>query len=82
MFNTCSSEVLLFFSTDIRATADVDFWIRPDLENAKKVIRLLSEFGFPTDQLTAESFGSAIASEDGCGSDPNRIVHFFVRHRI
>jgi hypothetical protein len=28
----------------------------PDLENAKMVIKLLREFGFPTDHLTPESF--------------------------
>jgi len=46
----------VFYYGHIRATADIDFWIRPDLENGKKVIKLLGEFGFPTEQLRPESF--------------------------
>lgn len=46
----------VFYYGHIRATAAIDFWIRPDVENAKKVIKLLREFGFPTDHLTPESF--------------------------
>ncbi len=37
-----------------RSTGDMDIWIRPDRENALKVIKVLKRFGCPMDSLTAE----------------------------
>lgn len=34
-----------------RYTKDLDIWIKPSLENAKKVYEALAEFGAPLDQL-------------------------------
>jgi len=34
-----------------RATGDLDIWIRPDLENALKVLRALVEFGAPLEAM-------------------------------
>ena len=31
----------------VRATKDLELWIRPDEENAQRVLRALSEFGAP-----------------------------------
>jgi len=39
-----------------RATADLDIFIRPDLENAKKVYKALADFGAPKDSVTIEDF--------------------------
>ena len=36
----------------IRATKDLDVWVRPDPENAKRVIQALKEFGAPLHDLT------------------------------
>ena len=36
----------------VRATKDLDLWVRPDENNAKKVLRALSEFGAPRGELT------------------------------
>jgi hypothetical protein len=36
----------------VRATKDLDIWVRPDLENAKRVLRALAAFGAPAQQLT------------------------------
>ena len=36
----------------VRATKDMDVWVRPDAENAKKVFRALKEFGAPLQDLT------------------------------
>ena len=36
----------------VRATKDLDLWVRPDQNNAKKVLRALSEFGAPRGELT------------------------------
>ena len=36
----------------VRATKDLDVWVRPDAENAKKVLRALKEFGAPLHDLT------------------------------
>jgi len=35
-----------------RATGDLDFWIRRSSENAARVMRALTAFGAPTDQIT------------------------------
>jgi hypothetical protein len=34
-----------------RATADLDVWVRPDPENAKRVVDALARFGAPLDAL-------------------------------
>lgn len=36
----------------VRATKDLDVWVRPDAENAKRVIIALKEFGAPLHDLT------------------------------
>lgn len=35
----------------VRATKDLDVWVRPDLENAKRVLRALAAFGAPIQEL-------------------------------
>ncbi len=37
-----------------RATKDLDVWIRPERENARRVWRALASFGAPLDTLTVE----------------------------
>jgi hypothetical protein len=37
----------------VRATKDLDVWVRPSANNAPKVIRALSAFGAPLHDLTA-----------------------------
>lgn len=39
-----------------RATGDIDFWVRADLENAKRVWRALASFGAPMHEITVEDF--------------------------
>jgi hypothetical protein len=41
----------------VRATKDLDVWVRPDLENARKVLHALSDFGAPAGGLTATDLG-------------------------
>ena len=42
----------------VRATEDLDLWVRPDSENAKKVIQALIAFGAPLHDLTEEDLTS------------------------
>jgi len=37
-----------------RATGDMDVWVRPDLENARRVWTALANFGAPVDRVTPE----------------------------
>jgi hypothetical protein len=39
-----------------RATRDIDLWVRPDVENSKRVMRALEKFGAPTFQVNEEDF--------------------------
>jgi len=39
-----------------RATLDIDIFIKPDLENIRKVIKALKEFGYDLVDLTYEDF--------------------------
>ena len=39
-----------------RATADMDIWINPIVQNIKKIIDVLIEFGFSPQDLTADIF--------------------------
>lgn len=38
----------------IRATRDLDLWVRPEKSNAEKVLHALSNFGAPLSDLTAD----------------------------
>ena len=38
----------------VRATKDLDLWVRPDESNAQKVLQALSDFGAPLGGLTAD----------------------------
>ncbi len=38
----------------VRATKDFDIWVRPDRDNAQKVLKALSDFGAPLGDLTIE----------------------------
>ena len=40
----------------VRATKDLDVWVRPDRENAGKVLQALAAFGAPFGDLTADDF--------------------------
>jgi hypothetical protein len=55
-----------------RYTGDIDFWIRPEKENAKKVVKTLLDFGFGSvdineEDLTKKDFVIQL------GYPPNRI---------
>jgi|ERR1041385_1582031 hypothetical protein len=41
-----------------RATGDLDIWVRNDPENAHRIMRALSKFGAPAQQLSADDFTS------------------------
>ena len=51
----------------VRATADMDVWVRRDRHNAERLVEALQEFGFGTSELNAELF-----------LDDNRIVRMGV----
>ena len=42
-----------------RATEDIDIWVRPSIENSKRVMRAMLRFGAPTSQLRPEDFQTA-----------------------
>lgn len=41
-----------------RATGDIDFWVRADAENARRVYAALNAFGAPMYQVTIEDFAT------------------------
>ena len=43
----------------VRATKDLDVWIRADQENAPRVLSAISEFGAPADDLTLDDLTRA-----------------------
>ena len=38
----------------VRATRDLDLWVRPELKNARRVIKALTSFGAPLGDLTED----------------------------
>ena len=42
----------------VRATKDLDVWVRPTADNAKRVLEALAEFGAPLDDLSADDLAS------------------------
>ncbi len=55
-----------------RATGDLDLWVRPSPENARKVMKALASFGAPLDQINEEDF-CAPGVVFQIGVAPNRI---------
>ena len=59
-FNACGVEYLvvgayaLAAHGRVRATGDLDVWVRPEAGNAKRVIEALQAFGAPLHDLTTE----------------------------
>lgn len=43
----------------VRATKDVDVWVRPDSENAQRVLQALSDFGAPLGDLDQDDLSKA-----------------------
>lgn len=41
----------------VRATRDLDVWVRPEPENAQHVLRALAAFGAPTRELSVDELG-------------------------
>jgi len=62
LFNTHDVEYLivggyaLAFHGAPRYTGDIDIFIKPDIENARKIIKVLDIFGFGTAGLTTNDF--------------------------
>lgn len=56
----------------VRATKDLDVWVRPDPENAKRVFTALAVFGAPLDQVSIDDF-SQRGTIFQIGVDPLRI---------
>jgi len=42
----------------LRATGDLDLWVRPDAETAPKVYRVLADFGAPLHDLTVDDLAT------------------------
>src|SRR5262245_39986766 len=55
-----------------RYSADIDLFVRPDSENAVRVIRALHQFGFQALAVTAEDFSTPDQIVQ-VGREPNRI---------
>ncbi|MCH8276580.1 MAG: hypothetical protein IIA50_03445 [Bacteroidetes bacterium] len=44
------------FHGHVRGTADLDIWIRPELQNAGKIVTVLKEFGFDLPEIKPQIF--------------------------
>lgn len=40
----------------VRATMDIDLWVRPSQQNASRVFKALDSFGAPVDQISVDDF--------------------------
>lgn len=58
--------------TEARMTKDLDLWVNPTPENAKRVIAALSEFGAPLDTSSEHDFCDR-STFIALGCQPNRI---------
>jgi predicted nucleotidyltransferase len=56
----------------VRATKDLDLWIEPSPENARRVWRALADFGAPLEQISVEDL-STPGTIFQIGVEPNRI---------
>lgn len=78
IFNSNSVEYLVVGGhavnayTEPRATKDIDIWVNPSIENAKRVFNSLKEFGAPLSGMSEEDFSDE-ESFFIVGIKPNRI---------
>ena len=42
----------------VRATKDLDVWVRPEIANGERVYAALADFGAPLDQVSARDFAT------------------------
>ena len=56
----------------VRATGDIDVWLRNSPDNARRVLRALAKFGAPTSDLSEEDF-TAPDTVLQLGVEPRRI---------
>lgn len=59
----------------IRATKDLDVWVRPDAENAARVLKALKEFGTPLHDLTEGDLASPGTVSDWVAAASHRCNH-------
>lgn len=62
----------VIFYTEPRYTKDIDIWVRPEQENARKVLDALKKFGAPVSELTVADLSNP-AMMYQLGIEPNRI---------
>jgi hypothetical protein len=55
-----------------RYTGDIDIWIKPDSKNAKKIMKVLDDYGFGSLNLNLETFTQTDQIIQ-LGREPNRI---------
>jgi hypothetical protein len=51
----------------VRATGDMDIWVRPTADNADKLVRVFSDFGYSAQSIRADMF-----------LDPNKVIRMGV----
>lgn len=62
----------VIFYTEPRYTKDLDIWIQPELENAKKVYEALRSFGAPLQDVSLQDFINPNMVYQ-IGIEPNRV---------
>lgn len=70
-FLVVGAHAVMFHSAP-RYTKDLDLWVRPDPENAGRVLRALARFGAPLADLTVDDL-SVPGTIFQIGVEPNRI---------
>ena len=55
-----------------RYTGDIDFWVKPNIDNAKKIVKALEDFGFGGYDISESDFSEADKVVQ-LGYPPNRI---------
>lgn len=70
-FLVIGAYAVMFYATP-RYTKDIDIWVEPTEENAKRVYQALAEFGAPLEQLNVEDL-STPGVVFQIGVEPNRV---------
>jgi len=62
----------VIYHSQPRYTKDLDVWIKPSLENAKKLMRVFAKFGIPLMGLSEDDF-AVKGTQLNLGAEPNQI---------
>ena len=66
----------------VRATADMDIWVRSDAGNASRIVSAIRDFGFSPRAERGALLTAIQDRSNGCSTIEDRIAHLYLRCNV